>query len=144
MKKQLVGVCFTVKEPVPATQGNEYLYWDTLGCKVGDTVVVETRDSIALAKVTAIYVATSRETERPIRNVVSKVESAYTKAQEEAKTKKARLAQLYDLLRGKLFEELSWLDVMRVVAKENDEVAELLKEYDELVECFKLEEQKNA
>ena len=87
MKKQLVGVCFMGKEPLPTTQDKEYLYWDTLGCKVGDTVVVEARDTIAIAKVTAIYVATSREAERPIRNVVSKVESTYTKAQEEAKAK---------------------------------------------------------
>lgn len=129
MKKQLIGVYFKDSKDTD----KEYLYWDTLGCKVGDVVVVEARDTIAIAKVSAIYVATSRENDRPIRNVVSKVESSYTKAQEAAKARAVRRAELWH----RAAEMLHVCDIptlFRAYAACNEEASEVLKEIEQLQE----------
>ena len=140
-KEQLVGVVF--QRSADGDASKEYLYKDSLGCKVGDKVVVEARDTIAIAKVVAIYVDTEKINERPIRNVVSKIESEYTKAQKVREDKAKRFRELDQQLRSAVFEEYSWLDIVKAVAKSDEKIEEMLTEYLELLTFFK-EERENG
>ena len=126
-KEQLVGVAFLNASGLP----KEYLYRDTLGCAVGDIVVVEARDSVALARIISIYVATVTEGARPIRHVVSKVESAYTRKKKEEEAKRARLGEVEEKMR-ELCANLGWYKTFEVLAKVSLEVAELFEEYKKL------------
>ena len=131
-KEQLVGVIFQDTTPIPASSTKkEYLYKDSLGCKVGDKVVVEARDTIAIAKVVAIYVDTERVDERPIRNVVSKIESEYTRKLEEQKRARERMSTLRRELALKVHTTDCAL-LIKLLAEQDEEVAKMLYELREL------------
>lgn len=132
-KVQLIGVVFM--RSADGDVSKEYLYNDSLGCKVGDRVIVESRDTIAIAKVTAIYVATERANERPIRNVVSKIESEYTRAQERKKAAAEKMANLRKLLVFKI-QTADYLTLAEALASTDAEVAETLKELKQLEEQY--------
>ena len=136
-KEQIVGVMFLSTEDKARANGlpreitKEYLYKDTLGCTVGEIVVVEARDSVSLARITSIYVDTIINDERPMRNVVSKVESSYTRKQKELKAKIARFQALEATLREKCVEA-GWYAISKALAQTNEAIATLFSEYDKL------------
>lgn len=140
-KEQIVGVVFLSAEDKARAQGNEalkeYLYKDTLGCAVGEIVVVEARDSISLARVTAIYTAIYvdpiAKNERPMRHVVSKVESSYTKKLKEKKAKCEKMQALENTLR-EMCAEAGWYETFKAMAKCNDAIATVFNEYNKLRE----------
>ena len=136
-KEQLIGVVFLSNEDKARAQDNvtlkEYLYKDTLGCAIDEIVVVEARDSVSLARVVSIYVDTITKSERPIRHVVSKVESSYTRKQKELQAKKERLSVLENMLREKC-AEAGWLAVCKALARSDETIAELLDGYIEMLE----------
>ena len=136
-KEQIVGVVFLSNEDRARAQGNyeskEYLYKDTLGCAVGEVVVVEARDSVSLARVTSIYIDTITKNERPIRYVARRVESSYTRKLEEKKAKCVRMQTLENTLREKC-AEAGWYATFKALAQTDEAVAVLFNEYDKLRE----------
>ena len=135
-KEQIVGVVFLSSEDKARAQGTqaeakEYLYKDTLGCAVGELVVVEARDSVSLARITSIYIDTITKDERPMRNIVSKVESSYTKKLKELKEKRERMQALENTLR-EMCVEAGWYATFKAMAQTNEAIAVLFNEYDKL------------
>lgn len=134
LKEQIVGVVFLSSEDRMRAQGDackEYLYRDTLGCKVGEIVVVEARDSVSLARIASIYVDTIALGDKALRNVVSRVESSYTKKKKELEVKRLRLSTLETALRDKC-AEAGWYETFKAMAQSNAEIAVLFGEYDKL------------
>lgn len=131
-KEQIVGVYFQSKDS-GLNLDKEYLYKDTIGCKVGDVVVVEARAILAIAKVAAIYAAVSEDktSERPMRNVVSKVESSYTREKQKAADRQKRLAELERQIHFKL-NEFGWHEIARAVARSSVHMDALFREYEAL------------
>lgn len=134
MQTQYVGVKFIGAKPWNCAESKDkiYYYKDTLKCKVGDEVVVETCYGHATAKV--LVVATDTCIPQGDKHVVAKVESAYTREQ-------ARIQELEDQVRDiekKIETEIAnyyvndpWL-LAEALSKINPDVAKLLTQLNTL------------
>jgi predicted GTPase len=102
-------------------------FTDIEDLKAGDTVVVDTQNGLQLAKVDMVY--TEKTPGRATKWVVAKVDLSAHEARLEREKKAAELRKKLEARRKKL-EEIA---VYRMLAEQDPEMAEILKEYEEVV-----------